>query len=353
MSVQEPVLWDKLFDDVYKDSLDRVKENSPEYTALLPSDPGIAVMDAVLFQTVLLGEKLNVLPYGALVSWVNYLGIDAKGPVSAKGKVNITFTEEIPEDVLIPSGSRFLTEEGLSFRTVDEITADEGSTDIEVEVECETKGSIGNVSAHHVRTVYHTIPYVEEVTNPEAMTGGLDTELDKDVLERGRQQIKHLWRAVTNKDYEEIARSLAGIYKAKAIDIPGQVSVYALSENGEPINETQVTELYEYLDSHRLQGVELHVYPAELVNVNVVADVKIQPGYTQANIQTLATEKLGKLLDPKVWIWGKKITLSEIFATLEAVQGVDFVNEISIPDQNIHIEEYELAKLESVTINAI
>lgn len=351
--VNPPVLFGKVFTDLYKESLDRIKVNAPDYTALLSSDPGIAVLDAFLYQTALLGEKTNLLPLASLVAWVNYLGIEKKGPSAAEGTLTVILEEALEEDYVIPLGSRFLDEKGLTFLSTAEAIIPEGQTEIDIPVETEQKGSVGNVSANSIIFAYSTLPFVKEIFNPQPLTGGFDTELDDEALDRGRKILKHLWRAVTIEDYEELARAVSGIEKGKAIDTPGSIKLYLLSEDGQPANDELIKQVIEFLQDKRLQAVALQVLPAELKEIAIIANIKLQAGFNLQTVTALATAKLSKILDPRLWTWGRKISISELFAGLEEVQGVDFVDELLLPVENIHLEAYELAKLGGLTLNAI
>lgn len=351
--IKAPILWDKKFQDIYSESIERIKQNAPEYTALLPSDPGITVLDAFLYQCQHLGDRLNLLPYASLVAWVNYLGIRKKGPVAASGTVIVELEQALTEDFIIPLGTRFMTESAITFISTSEVIIRAGNTEAQVAVECETKGTIGNVQSYAITHLYHSLPYIKEVYNPEPMSGGFNSELDSETLDRGRQIINHLWRAVTASDYEEIVRAVPGIYKARAIDAVGEVRLYLLSEDGLPANSELRRQALEFLHPLRVQGVSLQVLPAEIADIGITARVRLLHGHQLQTVQSLVRAKLGAVINPKAWLWGRKVSISEVMAYIESVQGIDYVEELILPVENIRLEPYELASVSEVTLYAV
>jgi predicted phage baseplate assembly protein len=71
-------------------------------------------------------------------------------------------------------------------------------------------GRSGNVGASEIVALKTSIPFVGGVTNPEAAEGGSDTEHRDAVFERGSHLIKHRNRAVTEEDFERLARAASG-----------------------------------------------------------------------------------------------------------------------------------------------
>jgi uncharacterized phage protein gp47/JayE len=357
--ITDPVLWGKTFSELYGQALDQLKADAPDYTALLPADPGIAVLDAQLHQAQGLGEALDRLPAAALVSWLNYLGVIKKGPVAAKGTVVLTLEPDRAEPLLIPSGTRFLTDvsrpsPGLAdvtvFVTESDLEIPVGETTAETPVVAERAGSAGNVGWHTIAHVYQTLPYVRSIDNPQPTTGGTDSELDLEALERGRKLLRHHWRAVAPDDYEQIAISVPGIARAKTLDEPGLVRVYLLAEDGQPANDEMVRTVLTTLTPLRVQGVALQVLPAAIRPVDLTTRVRLQVGYTLTAVRSLAATHLGRVLNPTSWTWGRKVASSELLAAIEEVQGVDLVEELLLPHESIVLAPHELAALGTLTV---
>jgi uncharacterized phage protein gp47/JayE len=300
-----------------------------------------------------LGQKLNLLPYAALVSWVNYLGVTLKGPVAAAVTVTINLEEALAEDFVIPAGTRFITEQGLGFLIDEEAIIQAGGTTINVDVTCEVKGTTGNVPEYEINNVYQLLPYIKEVYNTLPAAGGYDTELDADALERGRQIIKHLSRAVHAADYEQLAIAVSGISRAKAIESVGKVTLYLLSEDGQPANSALINNVLTFINPKRPQAIEIEVLPAEFKDVDITVNIKLLAGYSLTTVTSLISTKLQSKLSPLTWTWGRKVSISEIFAFVEEVQGIDYVDELLIPSANILLQPQELAKRGDLIVYAV
>jgi uncharacterized phage protein gp47/JayE len=351
--ITQPILWDKDFNTLLSEAFEQIKKNVPEYTALFPSDLGVTVLDACLYIITLFGYALNTLPKASLAAFLDYLGVERKGATAAVGTVVLEFDGPLPEDMIIPRGERFIAVRGITFRSLQEVVAQAGSESIEIPVECETKGSLGNLPPNSVLGTYRSLPYVLRVYNPEAMTGGTDEELDDEALERGRRILSHLYRAVTTSDWEQVAQNIAGVKKARAIEEFGKIRLYVLTSTHEKMSDELRNEITEAIDAKRVQGIIWELYDAVIKKVDVTARIKLEPGYTLEGVSKLAAQNLAVLLNPSAWMWGRKISVSEILAVLEGTDGIDYVDELILPPENIDLEPFELADLGKVTLYAI
>lgn len=359
--ITDPVLWGKRFSELYGEAIAQLKTDAPGYTALLPTDPGIAVLDAVLHQAQILGEALDRLPAAALVSWLNFLGVVKKGPVASEGTVVLTLEPDRAEPLLIPAGTRFLTETSrpkpgvvdvVAFLIESDIEIPVGQTTAEIPVVAERAGTAGNVDWHTIAHVYSTLPYVRSIDNPQPMAGGTDSELDPDALDRGRKLLRHHWRAVAPDDYEQLAISIPGIARATVIDVPGMVRLYLLADDGQPANDALIRQVLTTLTPLRVQGVALQVLPASIRSTGLTARIRLLAGYTPAAVKRLAEAHLARVLDPLTWPWGRKVAISELLAALEEVQGIDLVEELLLPQEAIILQPHEVARLGTLTVLA-
>ena len=101
-------------------------------------------------------------------------------------------------------------------------------------------GSRGAVDADQIKTLVNSAPFLRGVANPEAAGGGTDLEPPAAAIKRGPQEIRARGRAVTERDYELMARQAPGaaVARAHAVSglhpvlqgarIPGVVGVFVL-----------------------------------------------------------------------------------------------------------------------------
>lgn len=100
-------------------------------------------------------------------------------------------------------------------------------------------GIEGNVSPGKVNSFVQSIPFIQRVENVEPILGGEDRETTEGTIQRGLQVIQHQNRAVTNLDYEQLAKEASlDIIKAKCVSHmnqngekePGAITVVVLAK---------------------------------------------------------------------------------------------------------------------------
>jgi len=214
-------------------------------------------------------------------------------------------------------------------------------------------GSRGNVPAKLIKSLRSTIPLVESALNPEAAGGGSDTELIEKALERGPQLIKNRGRAVAIEDFEWLAKEASqAIARAKCLPTfndkgeykPGWVTVIIVPSDSvaRPLPSPQLRQRVEkYLlgRSANVASFPLHikVIPPVYVAVKVQADVyplslDLAPQVESDVIATLQAflHPLSGGYEHTGWEFGRFPCLSDFYALLEAVEGVDHVDNLSL-----------------------
>jgi hypothetical protein len=212
-------------------------------------------------------------------------------------------------------------------------------------------GSRGNVAAGLIKTLRSTIPFVDKVLNPAAAGGGSDTELVEDAVVRGPRAIKHRGRAVTAEDFEQLAReasqtvarvkSLAnfndrGEYETNwvtVIIVPG-------SADARPTPSPQLRyRVEQYLRERAASTVafprQLKVSGPAYVEVTVNADIYAASIDLAPQVEADAVATLEAFLHPLTggytqsgWEFGRLPCLSDFYARLEAVEGMDHIENL-------------------------
>jgi phage-related baseplate assembly protein len=184
----------------------------------------------------------------------------------------------------------------------------------------------------------------------------VDEELRQTVL-----ALRQLQRAVTGEDYEYLAKQVAGnpnepgIIRARcftrrnletpddasrARDCPGHVSVVIVP--GHDLGPEALTSLLEdvrkKLEPMRLLTMRLHVVRPYYLWVSLGAMIRTYPDASFGEVQTRAMEKLQQYFSPfpgggpdgEGWPFGRTIYLSEVYAQLEQVEGVDYIQDVRV-----------------------
>lgn len=226
-------------------------------------------------------------------------------------------------------------------------------------------GRSGNVARGAIQALRSSIPYVARVENREAARGGVDGETVQEAKVRAPITLRAQERAVTARDYEELARRAApeaariaclavdpaepstgaeagqtgrtGENAVRVLVVPqavpdpgGRLRFEQLVPGGELLG--RVTQ---FLDERRPVGTRLAVGPPFYQGVTVVATLHSFRAARADRVRAEALDALYAYLDPLTggahgdgWPFGRPLRSGEIFAALQRVPGVELVDEV-------------------------
>jgi len=204
-------------------------------------------------------------------------------------------------------------------------------------------GQKGNQEQNVITELKTTIPNIDSVTNYDSASGGKDLEKVEDILKRVPHTIKNRERAVTREDFEWLAREASPeVVKTKCIRDDGNIKVIIAPdyEDGVPYPEASLTDYVEtYLKERAFAPIIgiIEVVGPEYKSIDI--DITIVPVSISesAVVADRVVRRLRDFLNPlkggqdgKGWDFGEDIFLSEVAATIEDVDGVDYVTELTI-----------------------
>lgn len=214
-------------------------------------------------------------------------------------------------------------------------------------------GRSGNVARGAIQVLRDSVPYVSEVVNREAATGGVDGETVAEAKARAPVTLRAQDRAVTLRDYEELARRAApetaritclqgesdehGAHAVRVLVVP-----QAVPDPGGRLRFEQLVpadalleRITRYLDERRLIGTRLAVGPPYYQGITVVATLHAFRGADTDRVRRQAHDALYRHLDPLTggalgtgWPFGRTVQSGEIFAVLQRVPGVELVDQV-------------------------
>lgn len=169
--------------------------------SLAESNAGVAMWIQQLIVKLLVTTRAATCSGDDLDSWMADFGFFRRSAVQATG--NVTFSRLTPTcQALIPVGTKITTLDGSQTYTV---IADQpgrsgyiiaaGVISLDVPVRADTAGAAGNAQPGTITVITGSVLYVDQVTNPEAFTGGKDAESDDEFRVRFRMWISSLSRA--------------------------------------------------------------------------------------------------------------------------------------------------------------
>ncbi|WP_371576789.1 putative baseplate assembly protein [Streptomyces sp. NBC_01314] len=216
-------------------------------------------------------------------------------------------------------------------------------------------GRAGNVARGAIRVLRTSVPYVSEVVNREAARGGVDAETVEEAKVRAPITLRAQERAVTLRDYEELARRAApetaritclegeegehGAYAVRVLVVPQAVPDPGGRLRFEQLvpGDALLRRITRHLDERRLIGTRLAVGPPFYQGITVVATLHAFRGTDTDRVRRQAHDALYRHLDPltggadgRGWPFGRPVQSGEVFAVLQRVPGVELVDDVQL-----------------------
>lgn len=170
------------------------------------------------------------------------LGVERLSPASASAMFRFTASAALPNNIIIPAGSRITTDGSIYFATQEAAVLSAGETYVDVEAVCTEGGSAYNgYTAGQIATLVDLIPYISGAKNTTVSSGGDDgepytTDGDNRLRERIRLAPSRLSTAGPENGYRYFALSADPGIVDVAIDCPedepNTVNIYPLMEGG-------------------------------------------------------------------------------------------------------------------------
>lgn len=190
-------------------------------------------------------------------------------------------------------------------------------------------GSAGNVQANSLSTLLDRPLGLKSVSNPKQAEGGTDPESLQKARENAPNTVRTFERAISLRDYEDLARSYTGIAKAKAVKVLRNENEYIqltiAGEKGKKIKITDQTykNFMAYLDLHRDINHIVNVVPHSERPLALKAVIQADSKYLKEEVLSAARRKVLNYFDFNNLQLGQAIHLSDIYAVLQSVKGVN------------------------------
>lgn len=267
------------------------------------------VWEKVLYIVNCLTDLSN-MEYDDLVKFCyNTRGIEAKTETASSGYLQVTNGTGT-----ITAGDIFGTATGIQFKA---LTTKTVVTNEKFEVECLTKGSVGNVAAYSIVVIPTTIQGIVSVTNPEEFTNGYDNETKEALLERYYIDLRTPAACGNKYHYQKWALEVEGVGKVKVKPLwngNNTVKVIILDSNYKIATPELIKEVQNYIDPYTLDeegnkigwgcgngeapiGAYCTVTTAESLKLNFNIKIKKNEKYSNSTIQTNIENAINEYLD--------------------------------------------------------
>ncbi|HEY2811891.1 MAG TPA: putative baseplate assembly protein [Acidimicrobiales bacterium] len=210
-------------------------------------------------------------------------------------------------------------------------------------------GEAGNVGNGTLTVLRTTVPFIDRVSNLATATGGVDAESVDNAKMRGPMTLRTGSRAVTAHDYERLTLE-ASVEVARARCLPpsdpgGPVRLLVVPHvrsmpeqhrlDDFALSEPLVALISEHLDERRVLGTTIEVGVPYYQGVTVAALIRALPGRPATLVRQRALDLLNEFVNPLTggvegngWPFDTDINAAPIAQMLEAVEGVDRVEEV-------------------------
>lgn len=274
-------------------------------------------------------------------------GIKRKTGTKATTVLTITGTN----GVVIPNQKAFLTNDGLEFLTDKKVTVADGVAI--VTATAAEEGSEYNVAAGTIVNQYVNLTGILSVTNAVA-TGGNEPETDAALVTRLYNYLQQPATSGNIANYKQWAMEVEGVGDVKVFPLwngPGTVKVTIVDMDKQPVNETRIQKVAEYIETVRPIGANVTVASGVSKPINISATITLAPGYgTQA-----VRDELHRDLETyfkSIAFTMTYVSYAKIGNILLSTEGVLDYNNLLINEDNVNIalDDDEVPILSTVSL---
>lgn len=235
-------------------------------------------------------------------------------------------------------------------------------------------GSAGNIAAHKIQFITQSIPYIAGCDNPFAAEGGADMETIEDLKSRAAGVFKSLNRAVTEEDFQWLAReasaSVGRSFCLKNRNSRGEICTVVIPKmDADTSIQTKlvpsrelIRKVGDYLEERKLVGTAVRV------SAPVYRDFDIRLALVfKTNVFDYESEK--RKIEEQLhryfhalcggegngWEFGKYVTVGAVLKQLEKSTSILSVNETELFDREagVNVEKLVLQPDELPYLNSV
>jgi predicted phage baseplate assembly protein len=186
-------------------------------------------------------------------------------------------------------------------------------------------GATGNVGRETITVLQSGVNVPVKVTNPDAASGGADRETIEHARQLAPSVFRSMDRAVTSEDYAALAMNVPGVVRAIAVAPSwNYVDLYVVAAGGLPATDALRANLLRYFDERRMLTLLVSVREPVFVQVNIVAEVGVEPTRYRADVEQRVRQALVDLFAIDNLNFGQNFYLSKVYEAIEGVEGVAF-----------------------------
>lgn len=249
-------------------------------------------------------------------------GLDRRGAVSSEGSIRFSVTTPVATDLTIPKGTVCATAGLTRFETTAEGTLKAGEASVLIPARAVEPGEDGNVPAGSILAMAVPPVGVGACVNPEAFTGGADTEDDDALRARVLETYRRMPNGANAAYYEREALSFEGVAACTVIPRSrgqGTVDVVIASPGGEP-SEELIEKLQQHFDERREIAVDVQVKAPNLRPADVKVGFEVADGADREAVKAKVKQAMENLFTGT--LLGKSVYMSQLTHLTCSQEGV-------------------------------
>ena len=196
---------------------------------------------------------------------------------------------------------------------------------------CVGGGTESNVGANKI-TVISNAPKLQalaaKVTNETPASGGKERESIEHAIKFAPRVFRSLNRAVTKRDFTNLALSRPGVAKARAKSSGwNKISLYIVpaGKQCQKPTKTLKKDLINFFEDKRMVGTFVNIQDPICVAFNIWLRVAVAHNYYADEIKKKVEDAIRTLFEVDNVNFGRSMYISKIYETVEALDGVDAV----------------------------
>jgi hypothetical protein len=187
-------------------------------------------------------------------------------------------------------------------------------------------GSAGILGARQITTALDRPRGLKAVVNPVPATGGVDAETTTEAGENAPNTVRTFDRAVSLRDFEDLAREFTRVDKALATWVwtgdQRAVHVTVAGPDGVELTAAQLSDLRVYLDLRRDPNRDLLIAGYLPVDIEVDLSVRVAADRITEEVSAAVESAIEEYFDFSERRFAQAVHLSDIYAETQGVDGV-------------------------------
>lgn len=234
---------------------------------------------------------------------------------------------------------------------------------MDVSVQCQEEGSVGNLPAGAIKYFPISIAGLTGVTNQEPISNGYDAESDEDLLQRYYERIRTPATSGNKYHYINWSKEVVGVGDVKVFPLwngNNTVKIVIIDSNKQPAGEELIENVQNYIDpgitglgdGQAPIGAFCTVIPAIAKEINLSVTISLDSNYSIMQVKENIENSISSYLKD-IAFKEETVSFAKVGALILASEGVLDYTDLLVngATSNVAIDAEEVAILGAVTLS--